>query len=74
MGIVTKKGEIFTWGFYNRAQLGHSQELLDDELDLRSTTIRSAMDQIVKCPKKVLDVKDAKKILCRHNNTFYINS
>lgn len=73
MGVVTEEGELFTWGFYNNAQLGHSQELLEQKLDLHKTTVRSSIEQIVKRPTKVVGVKDAKKILCKYKNTFYIN-
>lgn len=50
MGVVTDKGEILTWGYYAYGKLGHSKELLEEEIDLRSYKARSTKDTMITIP------------------------
>lgn len=36
--------------------------------------IRSELDCMVKTPQKIENIKNAKKILCKYKNTFYIDN
>lgn len=73
MGAVTKNGEVYTWGHLSYGKLGHSLDILNPELDLRSSTARSSIENsIIKIPKKVENIPKAKKVLCKYNNTFIL--
>lgn len=37
MGVVLSDGSMYTWGFYTYGKLGHSKNLLEEEIDLRSS-------------------------------------
>lgn len=72
-GAVDKEGNAFTWGYVDHGKLGHSLEILNPEMDLRSISLRSDMDSIIKVPTKVENIQNVKKIITKYKNTFLID-
>lgn len=68
----------YTWGSIVYGKLGHSLDVLEPPLDLRSNEARSSGDMgIIKIPTLMDVVKQnpnlrIRKIICKYNNTFLI--
>jgi alpha-tubulin suppressor-like RCC1 family protein len=74
-----RKMSRYTWGSVVYGKLGHSIDVLEPTLDLRSNDARSSNESgIVKIPK-LMDINTEnpnirfKKIICKYNSTFLID-
>ena len=47
-GAVDKNGNAYSWGYIDHGKLGHSLDVLNPEMDLRSVQERSEIDNIIK--------------------------